>query len=90
MLYMVIEHFRDGDPVPAYRRFRDRGRLMPEGVEYFGSWVTEDLRRCFQVMRCEDRRLLDQWMANWNDVTDFEVIPVITSAEASAAVAPRL
>jgi hypothetical protein len=90
MLYMVIEHFRDGDPVPAYRRFRDRGRLMPEGVEYFGSWVTEDLRRCFQVMRCEDRRLLDQWIANWNDVTDFEVIPVITSAEASAAVAPRL
>lgn len=90
MLYMVIELFRDGDPVPAYRRFRDRGRLMPEGVEYLGSWVTEDLRRCFQVMRCEDRRLLDQWMANWNDITDFEVIPVITSAEASAAVAPRL
>jgi hypothetical protein len=90
MLYMVIENFRGGDPVPVYRRFRDHGRMMPDGIEYHGSWVTEDLRRCFQVMECRDRRLLDQWMANWNDITDFEVIPVITSAEASATVAPRL
>jgi hypothetical protein len=90
MLYMVIERFRNGDPVPVYRRFRDRGRMMPDGVEYRGSWVTADLSRCYQVMECADRRLLDQWMANWSDVTDFEVIPVISSAEASAAVAPRL
>ena len=90
MLFMVIESFRDGDPIPVYRRFRDRGRLMPEGVEYGGSWVTEDLRRCFQIVECDDRRLLDQWMTHWNDVTDFEVIPVVTSAEASAAVASRL
>ena len=90
MLYMVIETFRDGDPIPAYRRFRDRGRLMPEGLDYRGSWVTEDLRRCFQVMACDDRRLLDEWMNNWNDITDFEVIPVMTSTQASAAVAPRL
>ena len=90
MLYMVIENFRGGDPVPVYRRFRDRGRMMPEGIEYLGSWVTEDLQRCFQVMSCEDRRLLDQWMSNWDDITNFEVIPVITSAEASARVASRL
>lgn len=90
MLFMVIENFRDGDPVPVYRRFRDRGRLMPEGVEYRGSWVTEDLRRCFQIMECNDRRLLDQWMAHWIDIADFEVIRVVTSAEASAAVAARL
>jgi hypothetical protein len=90
MLYMVIENFRDGDPIPVYRRFRDRGRLMPEGVEYRGSWVTEDLSRCFQVMECDDRRLLDQWIASWDDVADFDVIPVLTSAEARAAVAPRL
>ncbi len=90
MLYIVIERFRDGDPVPVYRRFRDRGRLMPEGISYRGSWVTEDLRSCFQVMECEDRRLLDGWMCHWNDVIDFEVIPVITSAEATAVVAPRL
>ena len=90
MLFMIIETFRDGDPVPTYRRFRDRGRMMPSGLEYRGSWVTSDLRRCFQVMECEDRRLLDRWMANWNDITDFDVIPVMTSEEASAAVAPRL
>ena len=90
MLYMVIETFRDGDPVPVYQRFRDQGRLMPEGLEYVGSWVVNDLRRCFQVMKCDDRRLLDEWMSNWNDITDFEVVPVITSAEAAAAIAPRL
>ena len=90
MLYMVIETFRNGNPVPVYRRFRDRGRLMPDGIEYQGSWVTEDLRRCFQMMECKDRRLLDQWIANWNDITEFEVIPVVTSTEAATAVAPRL
>jgi hypothetical protein len=90
MLYMVIERFRDGNPVPVYRRFRDQGRLMPDGIEYRGSWVTEDLRCCFQVMECESRGQLDQWIANWNDITEFEVIPVVTSAEAAAAVAPRL
>jgi Domain of unknown function (DUF3303) len=90
MLYMVIETFRDGNPVPVYRRFRDRGRLMPEAIEYRGSWVTDDLRRCFQIMECQDRSLLDQWMANWNDITEFEVVPLVTSAEAAVAVAPRL
>jgi Domain of unknown function (DUF3303) len=90
MLYMVIETFRDGNPVPVYRRFRDLGRLMPEGVEYQGRWVTDDLRRCLQVMKCADRRLLDEWIANWSDITDFEVNPVVTSAEAATAVAPRL
>jgi hypothetical protein len=90
MLYMVIESFKNDDPVPVYRRFRDRGRMMPDGIEYRGSWVTEDLSRCFQIMECEDLRLLDEWMRNWSDVTDFEVTPVITSAEAAAVVAPRL
>ncbi len=90
MLYMIIETFRDGNPVPVYRRFKERGRLMPEGIDYRGSWVTDDLRRCFQVMECQDPKLLDQWMANWTDVAAFEVIPVVTSAEAAAAVAPRL
>ena len=63
---------------------------MPDGIEYRGSWVTADLRRCFQLMECEDRAPLDEWMAHWNDITDFEVVPVVTSAEAAAAVAPRL
>jgi hypothetical protein len=60
---------------------------MPEGLTYLSSWVTEDLRRCFQMMECADRRLLDQWAASWSDETDFEVIPVVTSAEAAAIVA---
>jgi len=90
MQYMIIESFRGGDPVPVYRRFRDRGRLAPEGLRYISSWVTQDLTRCYQVMECEDRALLDRWMANWRDVTDFEVISVMTSAEAAASVAPRL
>jgi hypothetical protein len=64
--------------------------MMPEGVEYRGSWVTSNLRRCYQVMECADRRLLDEWIANWSDIVDFEVIPVVTSTEAAAAVAPRL
>jgi hypothetical protein len=90
MLYVVIETFRNGDPLPVYRRFRDRGRLMPDGIHYRGSWVTGDLRRCYQVMECDDRRLLDEWTANWSDITDFEIVPVVTSAEAAAIVAPRL
>lgn len=90
MRYMIIEHFRDGDPRPVYRRFRDAGRLAPDGLTYVSSWVTSDLRHCYQVMECEDRRLLDEWMAQWRDLVDFECIPVITSAEAASAVAPHL
>ena len=90
MLYMIIEHFRDGDPLPVYRRFRDRGRLAPDGLRYVSSWVTHDMRRCYQVMECDDVALLDEWMANWRDITDFEVIPVITSQDAQKTIAPRL
>ena len=90
MLYMIIEHFRDGDPLPVYRRFRDRGRLAPDGLRYVSSWVTHDMRRCYQVMECDDLALLDEWMANWRDITDFEVIPVITSQDAQETIAPRL
>lgn len=89
MLYMVIEHFK-GDPVPVYRRFRDRGRLAPDGLHYVTSWVTSDQQRCFQVMECDDRRLLEVWMEQWKDLVDFEVIPIVTSAEAASTIAPRL
>jgi len=87
---MVLERFRDRDPAPVYRRFRERGRLMPEGLRYVSSWITQDLTLCYQVMECEDRALLETWMAEWKDLMDFEVIPVLTSPEAAAAVAPRL
>jgi ferric iron reductase protein FhuF len=74
----------------VYRRVRDQGRLAPAGLRYVGSWVTDDFRRCFQVMECEDRQLLAQWMARWEDLIEFEVVPVVASAEAAAAIAPRL
>jgi precorrin-3B methylase len=90
MLFLIIERFRGGDPVPVYRRFRDSGRLAPEGLTYVSSWVTGDLTRCYQVMECADRALLEAWMARWDDLVDFEVVPVVTSAEAAAAVAGRL
>jgi hypothetical protein len=90
MQFMIVERFRGGDPLPVYRRFRDRGRLAPEGLRYVASWVSQDLSRCFQVMECEDRRLLDEWMTNWRDLVDFEVIPAMTSSEAAATLAPRL
>jgi Protein of unknown function (DUF3303) len=90
MTYMVVEHFRAGDPLPVYRRFRDHGRLAPEGLRYVASWVTDDFRRCFQIMECEDPQLLSEWTARWKDLVEFDVIPVMTSAEAVAAMAPRL
>ena len=54
MLYMIVERFSDGDAVPVYRRFRDHGRFAPEGLRYVDSWVTDDFRRCFQIMECGD------------------------------------
>ncbi|GLC28574.1 DUF3303 domain-containing protein [Roseisolibacter agri] len=86
MLYLVIEHFRGGDPAPVYHRFRDQGRLAPDGLRYVASWVTTDLARCYQVMECDDRALLDEWIARWADIVAFEVVPVVTSAEAARAV----
>jgi uncharacterized protein DUF3303 len=89
-LYMVVEHFRNGDAVPAYRRFRDQGRLAPDGLAYLQSWVDEAMERCYQLMETDDRALLDQWIANWADLVDFEVYPVITSTQAAERIAPRL
>jgi len=70
-LYMVLEHFRGGDATPVYRRFRERGRMAPEGLNYISSWVTEDLSTCYQVMEAADRALLDDWMSHWSDPVDF-------------------
>jgi len=89
-LFMVIEQFRNGDAVPIFRRFRDKGRMMPAGVEYVGSWVTPELTRCYQLMEAESRAALDAWAENWTDLADFEVHPVITSREAMERVGPRL
>ena len=83
---MIIERFRNGDPIPVYRRFREQGRLAPEGLTHISSWVTHDLTTCYQVMETDDPALLDQWITAWSDVTDFEVIPVLTSDQASQRV----
>jgi hypothetical protein len=90
MLYMIVERFRDGNAQPVYRRFQEDGRLAPDGLRYVASWVTDDLLRCFQVMECDDPELLTAWMRRWEDLVEFEVIPIITSAEAAARVAPRV
>jgi hypothetical protein len=83
LLYMIVEHFKNGDPLPVYQRFRERGRLAPEGLNYVTSWVDEKLQRCFQLMETDDVTHLNEWIANWNDLVEFEVYPVISSKEAA-------
>ena len=90
MHYMVVEHFKNRDPVPVYQRFRDRGRLAPEGLRYVSSWIDEKLERCFQLMETSDPKLIDEWIASWSDIVDFEVYPVISSTEAAERISPRL
>ncbi|HYY93794.1 MAG TPA: DUF3303 family protein [Pyrinomonadaceae bacterium] len=90
MLFMVIERFRGGDAAPVYRRYREHGRMMPEGLKYVESWVETDFGRCFQLMECEDARLLREWAARWEDLVEFEVIPVLTSKEAAEAISSKL
>ncbi len=84
MLYMVIERFKNRDALPIYQRFREQGRMLPDGLRYVVSWVETNYDRCFQVMECDDPRLFDGWIAHWADLADFDVVPVRTSAEAAA------
>lgn len=88
-LYMIIETFKNRDGAPVYRRFRNQGRLAPDGLKYIQSWVTEDLTRCYQIMECSDPRLLDQWIARWSDLVDFEVVEIMPSAQAAEHFASR-
>ena len=89
-LFMVVEHFKNNDAVPVYRRFRDRGRMAPEGLAYISSWVDQRLERCFQIMETSERALLDQWIESWSDIVDFEVHEVMPSKEAAEIIAQRL
>ncbi len=90
MLFMIIEHFRDGDALSVYRRFRDEGRGAPDGLTYVDSWVDAGLERCFQLMETDDVGLLQQWVAFWSDLVEFEIVPVATSKDAYAAMGPKL
>ena len=89
-LYMVIERFRGGDPVPVYKRFSDQGRMAGHGLAYVSSWVEDNLSVCYQLMETNDRTLLEHWMGRWKDLIDFEVHAVITSQEAMRCMAPKL
>jgi Protein of unknown function (DUF3303) len=80
---MVIERFTSG-PAPVYERAAERGRMLPPGLTYLDSWIDESLERCFQLMETDDPRLFDEWTAHWSDLAEFEIVPVITSAEAAA------
>ena len=90
MLFMVIENFRNQDAKAVYRRFRDKGRLTPEGLTFVGSWVEADLGRCFQLMECDDVTLLQRWVAEWSDLVDFEIVPVAPGREVADALAGQL
>lgn len=81
MLYMVIERFKNRDAKPIYQRFREKGRMMPDGLKYVGSWVEGNFDRCFQLMECDDIRLLEEWASHWRDLMEFEFVAVKTSKE---------
>lgn len=91
MLFMIIERFLDSDMLPIYKKVRDVGRSIPEGLKYIDSWVEPNFSRCFQLMECEDLRLLQNWILSWRGSgTSFEIVPVVTSAQTREVVAPYL
>ena len=90
MLFMVIESFRNQDGKAVYRRFRDKGRMMPDGLKFVGSWTAADLSRCFQIMETDDVTLLQRWVAEWSDLTAFEIVPVVSGKETAEALAGQL
>lgn len=87
MRYMVIEHYTQG-PRPVYERAAKHGRLLPDGLHYLDSWVVDNLQlaTCFQLMETDDLALLNLWREQWSDLVDFDVHPVISSADAAARV----
>lgn len=90
MLFMVIERFKGRDALSVYRRFRERGRMTPEGLTFVESWVEANCDRCFQLMECSDPRLLQQWAAKWRDLVEFEFVPVVPGKETAEALSPLL
>jgi hypothetical protein len=90
MLFMVIERYKNRDALAVYRRFREQGRMAPDGLTYVGSWIEVNFDRCFQLMECQDPRLLQQWVARWHDLIEFEFIPVVASTDTVETVTPML
>jgi Protein of unknown function (DUF3303) len=90
MLFMVVERFRSREAASAvYRRFDERGRMLPRGLRYVSSWVAADLTRCFQLMECDDERLFDEWVARWDDLVEFEIVPLTPTQEARSRLLER-
>ena len=89
MLYMVVEHFKDAAVPEIYRRFREKGRMMPEGLNYVSSWIDTDMKVCYQLMEAENATLFQRWTENWDDLMEFKIVPVRTSAETAAIVERR-
>src|SRR5919202_6106563 len=90
MLFMAIERFRDRDARAVYRRVRDEGRRLPEGLTYVGSWIEASFDRCFQLVECDDARLLQEWALAWQGLIEFEFVPVVPSRETRELIAPLL
>jgi hypothetical protein len=85
MLFMVVEQFKNHNARQVYRRAREKGRMLPDGLHYVDSWVSSDFDRCFQLMETDDPELFGKWIEKWEDLVDFEVIRVVSSKEASNA-----
>jgi hypothetical protein len=90
MLFMVVERFKNRDAKAAYRHFRDKGRGLPDGLRYVDSWIESSFDRCFQLMECDDARLLQEWVLFWGDLIEFEFVPVVPSAETRKLIEPHL
>ena len=86
MLFMVIEHFKKDSVAKVYRRAQSKGRMLPAGLQYVNSWVTTDFERCFQLMETDDPSLFSEWIEKWQDLAEFEVIPVVSSATAARSI----
>jgi hypothetical protein len=90
MLFMVIERFKPGTVPAIYQRLKERGRTLPDGLNYQVSWITADLGRCFQVMECDDAALLQEWVLSWGELVEIEIVPVVPSAVTQTVVKPYL
>ena len=90
MQFMVIETYRNQDAKTIYGRFRDKGRMLPEGLTFAASWVTADLDRCFVILECDEVAILQRWVVEWSDLAEFEIVPVVAGSEPAAALADAL
>ncbi len=90
MLFMVIERYKNRDAKAVYRRFQAHGRMVPEGMQYVGSWIEANFDRCFQLMECNDLRVFQEWAVKWQDLVELEIVPVVPSRETVEMITPLL